>query len=195
MRSAFETAAQTRLTSLANAPKLNRHWTSNDQCLPLRSRLDPLMPQGHFMELPTEETYDPQAFDSHHKPKKPHPQEAAPAAPAAPAALAATKEQKEALPPRSLGGVHAVQDKAKTIAEAKLTGVAAAEIKLAEIERKMSALETKMVTGVEETTGSSATVVGAAVAVVVALIAIAIWAVGSMKVQIKKNKASGNLAV
>jgi len=59
-RSKFERAAGVHLTSLADAPKLNRHFKSDDQCLPLRSREDPLMVAGQFMTFPKEETYVPE---------------------------------------------------------------------------------------------------------------------------------------
>ena len=59
-RSKFERASGVHLTSLADAPKLRRHFKSGDQCLPLRSRDDPLMVAGQFMTFPKEETYVPE---------------------------------------------------------------------------------------------------------------------------------------
>jgi hypothetical protein len=58
-RRKYEVASRTTLTSLGNAGPVKRHWTSDDQCIPQRSRLDPLMPEGHFMDLPPPEAFDP----------------------------------------------------------------------------------------------------------------------------------------
>jgi hypothetical protein len=68
-RDAFEVAkgGGFRLTSLANAPPVQIHHRANDQCLPIRKRTQPLMPLGHWMELPGRETWDVlHARDQHH---------------------------------------------------------------------------------------------------------------------------------
>jgi hypothetical protein len=65
-RGEFERASGRHLTSLGEADKLELHWKSSDQCMPIRSRTDPLMPYGHFMDLPPADTWDPKQA------KKPH---------------------------------------------------------------------------------------------------------------------------
>lgn len=52
----FEAHHQEHLTSLANAPPKERLWKSTDQCIPERSRSDPLLKEGGFFQTPPDPT-------------------------------------------------------------------------------------------------------------------------------------------
>jgi hypothetical protein len=54
-RRRFEAHHQ-RLTSIADAPHKERLWRSTDECIPERSRSDPLLPEGGFMQTPPDPT-------------------------------------------------------------------------------------------------------------------------------------------
>ena len=62
-RGAYTSVSGTQLTSLdLDAPKIERFLSSKDKCFPLRTRVDPLLIEGRFMELPAEDKYDPAFF-------------------------------------------------------------------------------------------------------------------------------------
>eukprot|EP00927_Polykrikos_kofoidii_P079465 TRINITY_DN76247_c0_g1_i1.p1 TRINITY_DN76247_c0_g1~~TRINITY_DN76247_c0_g1_i1.p1 ORF type:complete len:403 (-),score=43.64 TRINITY_DN76247_c0_g1_i1:126-1268(-) len=57
-REAFVQRTGHQLTSLADAPAIERQLTATDRCLPFRSLENPLMPGGGFMETPMTTSYE-----------------------------------------------------------------------------------------------------------------------------------------